>query len=80
MSYFDDDVGTSSPNWRENLRSEIVAEIAEESNDDEVSDDFDLPLSALSRKLSVLLISWRSFLIGRVTRNCVKLLHVLKMS
>ena len=44
MSYFDDDVGTSSPNWRENLRSEIVAEIAEESNDDEVSDDFDLPL------------------------------------
>ena len=51
MSSFDDDVDayeppidTSSPNWRENLRSEIVEEIAEESDDDEASDDFDLPL------------------------------------
>ena len=45
MSSFDDDVDaceppvdTSSPNWRENLHSEI----AEESDDDEASDDFDL--------------------------------------
>ena len=51
MSSFDDDVDayeqpidTSSPNWRENLRSEIVKEIAEKSDDDEASDDFDLPL------------------------------------
>ena len=51
MSSFDDDVDayeppidTSSPNWRENLRSEIVEEIADESDDDEASDDFDLPL------------------------------------
>ena len=51
MSSFDDDenayeppIDTSSPNWRENLRSEIVEEIAEESDDNEASDDFDLPL------------------------------------
>ena len=51
MSSFHDDVDayeppidTSSPNWRENLRSEIVEGIAEESDDDEASDDFDLPL------------------------------------
>ena len=51
MSSIDDDVDayeppidTSSPNWRENLRSEIVEEIAEESDDNEASDDFDLPL------------------------------------
>lgn len=51
MSSFDDNVGTyelpidtASPNWRENLLSEIVEEIAEESDDDKASDDFDLPL------------------------------------
>ena len=51
MSSFNDDVDayeppidTSSPNWRENLRSEIVEEIAEESDDDKAGDDFDLPL------------------------------------
>ena len=51
MSNFDDDVDTceppidtSSTTWRENLHSEIVEEIAEESDDDEASNDFDLPL------------------------------------
>ena len=50
-SSFDDDVDeyepptdTSSRNRRDNLRSEILEEIAEESDDDKASNDFDLPL------------------------------------
>ena len=53
MSSFDDDgdayeplIDTSSPNWGEKLHSEIVEEVAVES-DDEASDDFDVPLKTL---------------------------------
>ena len=39
-----------------------------------------LQISILLRELSVLLVSWRSFLIDRATKNCVKPFHSLKMS